>query len=191
MTLQIQFLTLAMMLGSGILLGTVYDACRVAAADFRLPRWTFPLIDATYWAAATVFVFQLLRYSNGAEVRLFVFLGLAAGAIAYYALLSKLVMKVIHQCIAFLKRLFRFAVWLVHLLIVKPLMLLYRVLLTIFGMLAALTVLLAKVMLQLLYPFRRLWGWMIKRKSFHKLYSLFHRFWKWIKYKYNRGNKEE
>lgn len=182
---------MAMMLGCGVLLGTVYDVCRTAAADFRLPRWTFPFIDGFYWAAATIFVFLALRYSNGAEVRIFVFIGLALGVLAYYKIFSSWVLRRVKEWIRFTKWLYRAGVTLFQWLVVKPIVLLYRFLLLILGILTSLTIFLFKVMLKLLYPVRWLGSALFHIPYVRKPILMFQGWWKRIKTKYNRDDKEE
>lgn len=188
MTLQVQLFTTMMMLGCGILLGAVYDACRVTVVDFRLPKWTYSVIDALYWIFATIFVFQVLRYSNDAEVRSFVFIGLALGAVAYYALLSSVVMRGIQQCLQLIKWLYRLVVMLINIFVFQPLLLGYRIILWMFGIISTLTILLFKGILKLLYPLRILGTFLSKFLLIHKRMQPI---WNKIKNKFSRNHKGE
>ncbi|WP_052339991.1 spore cortex biosynthesis protein YabQ [Gorillibacterium massiliense] len=75
MTLQVQFLTLGMMLLSGAAMGAVFDTYRVLTGQLRISRWILPFLDILYWISVTVFVFQMLGASNQGQLRFFVLSG--------------------------------------------------------------------------------------------------------------------
>lgn len=180
-----------MMMGCGIVLGTVFDAYRLAVTDFRLPRWTLSCFDAIYWVIATIFVFQALRYSNQAEVRLFVFIGLSVGALVYYIVLSKSVSHGIRFFYKGIMLLYRFLMTILHIFIFTPFMWIYRLLLLIFTMISSLTIFLLKIVIQLLYPFHWLGIKVSKTRSFRATLHMFQRVWKWVTFKTDRDNKED
>lgn len=153
MNLQIQFLTLSVMAGSGAFMGVLFDVYRVLSGQLRPPRWLVPLLDIGYWLAATSFVFWALLYSNNGQVRLYVFLGLLFGVWLYFRLASRLTVRLVLLIIRLLKALVRFAGKTIEVIVIKPVLLLYRLLIVLLGFLWALTIFLGKVVLQLLYPF--------------------------------------
>lgn len=161
MTLNVQFLTLASMIASGAALGLLYDAYRVVSGEFRFPRWIIPPLDLLYWAVGTLAVFRVLYLSNGGEVRFYVFLALGIGVCFYFALLSGGIVRTIRWSIGRFKALIRWTLRLGNLLIVRPLIGLYRVLLVFLGFLAALSIFLGKVVLQLLYPMWKIAVWIL------------------------------
>ncbi len=156
MTLHVQFFTLFMMFCSGLVLGTIFDVSRVLGGKLRLPRWTQPLVDIIYWIVATILVFRLLVFSNEGQVRIFVFLGILIGICFYFAFLSRWVVRTVLLLIRLAIALYRLAKRTVEIFIIAPVIGLYRLLLFIFGFLAALAIFLYKIVIQLLYPMWRL-----------------------------------
>lgn len=162
MTLQVQFFTIFMMFCGGLLLGTMFDVCRVLSGKLHLPRWILPLVDILYWIVATILVFRLLVYSNEGQVRVFIYLGIGIGICFYYAFLSIWVIRLVLLSIRIVIAIYRFLWRTVQLLIIKPIIGLYRLLLAFLGFLAAVAIFLSKIVLQLLYPMWRLFLWVIR-----------------------------
>jgi spore cortex biosynthesis protein YabQ len=81
--------TFLITVATGVFLGLLFDFYRVLRALYR-PRWLLTsLADLLYWLAATGVVFLALLFGNWGELRLYVFIGLALGALGYYRLLSR------------------------------------------------------------------------------------------------------
>jgi spore cortex biosynthesis protein YabQ len=158
-TLSIQFLTMASMIASGAALGLLFDVYRVLSGEFRFPRWIIPPLDLLYWGIGTLAVFRVLFLSNGGEVRIYVFLAMMIGVSFYFALISSFAIQTIRWMIKQVKALIRFLLKLGNLLIVRPLVGLYRLCIVILGFLAALSIFLSKVVIQLLYPLWKLTIW--------------------------------
>lgn len=156
MTLEVQFLTLGLMLASGVLIGLLFDLYRVLAHELRFPRWMIPLLDLLYWFGATLLTFRVLFYSNFGQVRVFVFLGLFAGYTLYFLVLSVRAMKLIRWIIHMIKAFIRFMVRAVQVCIIRPVIALYKGILVILGFLVTVTMFLYKLVVQLLYPVRLL-----------------------------------
>lgn len=165
MTLEVQFWTLVMMVAGGNALGAIYDLFRVVHQRLRMPRLAYIPIDITYWILSTILIFSLLYSSNQGQLRLFVFIGMASGVLIYYFLLSKPTTRLFNGIMTMIASLYKFAVKMVQLLIIKPLIGLYRALVVFLGFLTALAIFLYKIMLQLLYPFWALILW-VKRRFF-------------------------
>lgn len=153
MSLQIQFLTLSVMAGSGAFMGVLFDVYRVLSGQLRPPRWLVPLLDVGYWLIATLLVFRLLLYSNNGQVRLYVFLALLLGVWLYFRLFSKLTVRLVLLGIRVVKALIRFIGKTIEYIVIKPVQFLYRVLIVLLGFLWAFTIFLGKIVIQLLYPF--------------------------------------
>ncbi|MEF3306557.1 spore cortex biosynthesis protein YabQ [Paenibacillus sp. GYB003] len=153
MSLNVQFLTLSVMAGSGAFMGVLFDVYRVLSGQLRPPRWLVPLLDIGYWIVATLVVFRLLLYSNDGQVRLYVFLALLLGVWLYFRLFSRLTVRLVLFGIRLVKALIRFAGKTVEFVVIKPIRLLYRIVIVLFGFLWAFTIFLGKIVLQLLYPF--------------------------------------
>jgi len=153
---------MAAMMCSGAALGMLYDAYRVVFREFRFPRWLVPPLDVMYWAVGTILVFRILYASNGGELRLFVFLALGIGVCFYFGVLSDAFVRAFRVALTALKRLVRFLVRLFVVLVVRPVVALYRAALVFFGFLAALSIFLGKLVLQLLYPLWKIAGWIAR-----------------------------
>lgn len=170
MSLEVQFLTLSVMAGSGVFMGILFDVYRVLSGQLRPPRWLVPLLDIVYWIAATLFVFRALLYSNYGQVRFFVFLSLLLGIWLYFRLASRYTVRSVLLLIRAVKALVGFILRAIEIVIIKPIVLLYRFVIVLFGFLAALSIFLGKIVLQLLYPFRLLGRalWRMLRKRVQK-----------------------
>jgi spore cortex biosynthesis protein YabQ len=153
-SLEVQFLTMGLMLASGVGIGILFDLYRVLAHELRFPKWLIPLIDLAYWAVATLFVFKVLMIGNFGQVRLFVFLGLFAGYTLYFLVLSRPSVRLIRFLIRIVENIVRFAIRSVELCIIKPILFLYKLVLILLGFVTTVAMFLGKVVVQLLYPLR-------------------------------------
>jgi spore cortex biosynthesis protein YabQ len=153
---------MASMICSGVALGLLFDTYRVLSGEFRFPRWIIPPLDLLYWAVGTLAVFRILFLSNGGEVRLYVFLAMMIGVSFYFGLLSGFFIKGIGWTIERIKQLIRSLIRLGDLFIIRPLIGLYRAFIIFLGFLAALSIFLTKLVLQLLYPLWKIAVWMLR-----------------------------
>jgi spore cortex biosynthesis protein YabQ len=159
-SLQVQFLTLAAMAGSGAFLGVLYDVYSVLSGRLRPPRWLVPLMDFAYWIAATGLVFWALLASNNGQVRVYVFAALIFGVWLYFRMASAWTIRIVNLCIRIVQRLYAAVLTLIDWLIIKPAVLLYRLVVFILGFLAAASVFLFRFMVKCTYPFQLLGKWM-------------------------------
>ncbi len=150
------------MLLSGIGMGVVFDGYRVVSDELRISRLWVPVFDLLYWIAATIAVFQVLSSSNQGEVRAYVFLGLVLGIGFYYWLFSKITVRLVKLLILTVRAVIAFIIKAFELLVIKPLILLYRITRLILAFLRAFTMFLFKIVVQLLRPFWLLFAWMTK-----------------------------
>lgn len=158
LSLYSQWMTLLLMLVSGVTLGVVYDSYRVVAHQLRFPRWSLPLFDVAYWLAATWFVFQMLVKGNQGELRFYIFLGLAVGAYAYYLLLSKATVSVATWMVQAAKAVVRFLLRTLYVVIIVPIKTLALFLLAIGRFVLRVAMFLGKLVLKCIQP---LW-WLIR-----------------------------
>lgn len=156
MSLSVQFATMGLMLASGMGIGLLFDLYRVLAHELRIPRWLIPLFDLAYWAIATVFVFRMLFIGNFGQVRIFVFLGLAAGYTVYFLGLSRLSVRLIQIVLRGIEALIQFVLRCVEIFIIRPFRILIRVVRFLLGIVTTVAMFLYKVVVQLLYPLRLL-----------------------------------
>jgi spore cortex biosynthesis protein YabQ len=154
-----------MMFCSGLVLGTLFDVCRVLYVKLRFPRLMLPFVDMFYWIIATVLVFYMLMVSNEGQVRVFVFLGIGIGICFYFALLSDGVIWSLLLLIRFLIAFYRFAKKMAELFLIRPVLGIYRLAVILFGFLMAIAVFLFKIVVQLLYPVWRLIRWAVRPLS--------------------------
>ncbi|MDQ1910937.1 spore cortex biosynthesis protein YabQ [Paenibacillus sp. GD4] len=162
MTLDVQFLTLGSMFSGGLVLGTLYDLYRVLAGQLKVPLWLKAPLDLLYWMIGTVVVFYLLYESNQGEVRPFVFLAIGIGICFYFGLLSRIIIRIFLWLIRAVISTYRFILRMIDLLIVTPIVWLYRVFVIFLGFLSAMAIFLYKVVLQLLYPAWKLLLWLVR-----------------------------
>lgn len=149
------------MLLSGLGMGAVFDSYRILSLELKFPRWWLPFLDLLYWVAAALIVFRVLYAGNNGEVRVYVFLGLLLGVTVYYFLFSRMVAAIVRWTILAVRGLIRFIIGMLDWTIVKPLVLLYKLIKVIFSFGAAITIFLLKVVLQLFRPFWLLAKWML------------------------------
>ena len=120
------------------------------------------MLDVIYWMAAALVVFRVLYASNNGEVRAYVFIGLAIGIVIYYLLLSRIVIVIVKWLIRAVRKLIAFVLKCLDILIVKPILLLYKLVMVIFAFGSALTIFVLKTVIQLIRPFWKLFVWMTR-----------------------------
>lgn len=76
----------------GALLSVIFDFYRVLRGIFK-PRSAITYVfDLLYWLLAIFLAFSVLLISNWGELRFYIFIGLAGGALLYFRLLSRYVL---------------------------------------------------------------------------------------------------
>ncbi len=164
MTLEVQFVTLFLMIGCGAALGTGFDMIGVVSQRFRLHTAVLALLDVAYWVAAVLLVFRVLFYANYGEVRLFVFIGLSIGAILYFWLLGGIVRRTLGMIITFIVGVLRFVARVVR-VVLRPVVylvrLVVRLLMQIYRISSKVAVFLKNIVIQYLVL---IWKWIRKLK---------------------------
>ncbi|CAM3692921.1 spore cortex biosynthesis protein YabQ [Marinicrinis lubricantis] len=189
MSLHTQLATLLTMLISGQVLGAVFDMYRVISVQLHFRRWLIPILDLCYWIAATLFVFRMLYVSNHGEVRIYVFIALIIGVWAYYGLLSDTVIKYTKVWIRLVRRLIQLLIRTFEWVVIRPIRMLYRLCVIIFGIMTTVAVFIGKIVLQLLYPIWKILKWMASpltrigwlRKTWDWLADQFQSIRSWLK----------
>lgn len=185
-----QWITMALMLSSGLLLGLILDTYRVLKARFRLRGWVVSLIDLLYWTVSAALVFSLLMWSNWGELRFYIFVAICTGIFLYYQWLSRQVIKGIRWTISLIEKLILWLWMAIQAFIWIPLIQICRWMIQLLMMLWRLLFTLGKVFLKIFIPiewlFRpvRQWcsPWMTPlsqglKKFFRQVQSL------WIKFR--------
>jgi spore cortex biosynthesis protein YabQ len=80
---------LAITVLAGMVVGLLFDACRVGRKVLRPSRRLLFLVDLLFWFLAALFVFLMLLAVNRGEVRAYVFVGLSAGWALYVLFFSR------------------------------------------------------------------------------------------------------
>lgn len=75
----------------GLIIGLLFDTYRVLRGIFSPQTFFTGLGDLLFWIVSTLVVFGALLCTNWGEVRLYVFLGLIIGAVAYIKLFSRVI----------------------------------------------------------------------------------------------------
>ena len=154
MTLSVQYVTMGMMMASGIAMGVIFDVYRVLTGQLRLIRRLVPLLDLVYWAGVTIFVFRMLKQGNEGQLRFFVFIGLALGTYLYYWLFSGTTRMLVEQLIKAIKWLAQILRRCFEICIVRPVIGLYKLAFLLLCYAASVAIFLLKIVLQLFYPVR-------------------------------------
>ncbi len=162
MSLETQVMTMLMMFVCGSALGIVMDVYRITARELRLSRMLTPLLDAAFWIAATWAVFRMLIGSNEGELRFYVFLALLIGLWFYYKTASTWVQSLVVKIMDAGKWLVNRLIRVFHLLVIRPIIGLYRLLVIFLGFLAALSIFFYKIVIQCLRLVGKLLLWLLK-----------------------------
>ena len=104
----------------GAVCALVFDAFRVSERFVRSPFFVVILKDVFFWFFVTVLIFSIcLKFNNG-EIRMFMFIGVFAGAFIYFNTLSKHILNLLYFLINILKKIicFIFSIILIPLKIV-------------------------------------------------------------------------
>nr|WP_269846525.1 spore cortex biosynthesis protein YabQ [Paenibacillus roseus] len=177
--MSVQFGTLMMMLLSGIGMGIAFDSYRVVSNRLHIGRLLIPILDLLYWLAATIIVFRVLMANNDGEVRIYIFIGLLIGIGFYFWLFSSTVIAFVVWLIETIRKLIRFLVRCFELLVIKPMLILYKLVRVLLGFALAISLFILKLTGQLLRPFWLLLAWMI-RPAVRPLWRAIEPYWKKI-----------
>ena len=90
---------------AGMVLGILYDCFRILRRVLRHTTAITTIEDAIFWVASTLLMFAFLLNRNFGDIRSFIFMGLALGAILYFFMLSRFFMKFAMAVLKLLKRL--------------------------------------------------------------------------------------
>lgn len=106
--LDLQFYAFSVMVLAGAGLGALFDLYRAARHTFHPRGWALAATDLLFCAAAATLAAVALYYGNWIELRLYVFIGAAAGLGLYHGLASAAVFRLaraaIGGCVALVRR---------------------------------------------------------------------------------------
>lgn len=115
-----QILTFATMIGVGLFLGLLFDMYRVSLGKRRQNRILIWTMDLLYWLVCVLVVFFALLFTNGGELRFYIFIGLVSGALFYYRLLSRYVIAFLMKVLVFFAACIRLIKQVVCFVFLKP-----------------------------------------------------------------------
>lgn len=162
MSLEIQWLTIAVMLGAGAGMGVLFDSYRVISDYYKFPRWSLSILDMLYWLASAIIVFRLLYLSNFGEVRGYVFIGLAIGVVTYGLFISQIYSKLVMKLIGIVQSVIHTIIKVFDYILVKPLKVLYKFVIFCIKIGTKITIRTIEIVLQLLIPILKVLLWPIK-----------------------------
>lgn len=81
----------------GFIVGIMFDFYRVLRGKTKPKRLITDISDLLFSIIITLIIFISLLYSNGGEMRIYVFLGVILGQIIYYYLLSSYVIVILSK----------------------------------------------------------------------------------------------
>lgn len=156
MNLHTQWATLLWMLACGGILGIAFDSYRVVSGQLRFPRWSVHVLDLCYWIAASFFVFNTLYQVNQGELRFYVFLGLFIGVWIHFLFLSVLTERFVVNLIWIVRKIYRFTVRLIEILVIAPVKWAFKGLRVLLGFIWVIVLFLGRVTLS---PIWKLFIW--------------------------------
>ncbi|MCC3380854.1 spore cortex biosynthesis protein YabQ [Paenibacillus farraposensis] len=156
-----QWLTLMWMLLSGMAMGVVFDSYRVLSIRFHFVRWSIHMLDVLYWVASALFIFRVLYASNRGELRFYVFLGLLLGVCLYFWAFSVTTQRFVVMLLEIVRRLALIVNSILRILIIHPVLLLYRLVCRLIRWTLALIVFLGRMLIYILMPVWKPILWMV------------------------------
>jgi spore cortex biosynthesis protein YabQ len=182
-SIAVQLQTVLAMSVCGALMGMGYDTYHVFTGKGRLPAWVTFFLDILFWVGSMGVVFWVLVRVNDGIVRLPIFIGMLLGAWVYFVIGSKKYVQFLHAVIKFIRWLYRTIVAIINTLIVRPVLLLYKlVFMLVTFLLTIVTTIFGygwKIIRTLTSPFAR-WGQQLGKNIFGK-WAGFRSHWKkWL-----------
>ncbi|OCA91597.1 spore cortex biosynthesis protein YabQ [Pseudobacillus wudalianchiensis] len=150
MTLTVQFETLLSMIAMGIFFGALLDTYQRFLKRQTRPRVISFFTDILFWCVFGLLIFYCLYQVNFGEVRLYLFLALLCGYSAYQALFKGFYMRLLEQIILTIVNIFLFLKKCFYFLIILPIKLIIKAVITIATIVGQSFLLLAKTTLSLL-----------------------------------------
>lgn len=108
MMLSVQFITIAVMVLSGIYLGMIYDTFRRFAIHWERKKFISYMLEVSFWMLQACIIFYILFQANAGELRVYIFLAGLLGFSAYQALIKTIYMRVLEKAINIGRQIFRF-----------------------------------------------------------------------------------
>lgn len=120
MSLNIQFVTMAAMIGSGFYIGMAADTFYRFHRRKKRNKLTVYVYEILFWILQSLIIFYILFLINQGEIRFYIWIAILCGFAGYQALFKSLYLTILEQCIMFAARLVHVCRRLVELLIIAP-----------------------------------------------------------------------
>jgi spore cortex biosynthesis protein YabQ len=130
-SIHVQLMTMALMVGCGMAMGLLYDTYRVMKVQTKIYGWMVILCDLLFWASCTFLVFGTLLRVNDGIFRIYLFIGMGFGAWLYFALFHTFYIKWFLRFVTLVKAIYQFFVRVIHIFIIKPIIFFYKVIVAI------------------------------------------------------------
>jgi spore cortex biosynthesis protein YabQ len=192
-SLEAQYLTMVAMTVSGAVMGAIYDMYRTVLKEWRLIKVFGPLFDLVFWILSIVIVFSSLLWANHGDMRIYVFVILCIGYLIYKLTLQRIIVASTMTIIQIIQFTVRSLYRMIILLIVRPIVGIYHMLLLVLRLISRIGFVLEQV---ILWPFQillKLLGWLFRpflnygkkkfQKPYQKLEGFFRRLSNWLQNK--------
>ena len=150
MTLSTQFITMLSMIGMGAFFGAALDTYNRFLQRSRRKRWLVFINDVLFWLLQGLIIFYVLFLVNKGEIRFYIFIALVCGYAAYQGLFKQLYLRLLEIVISITVSTYIFFVKAARILIIRPLQLLFMLLVSIIVMIGKSLFFLTKFILRVL-----------------------------------------
>jgi spore cortex biosynthesis protein YabQ len=131
MTLSTQFLTMLSMIGMGALFGMMLDTYQRFLQRSKRKHWLIFLNDILFWGLQALLIFYILFLVNQGEIRFYIFIALLCGFAAYQSLFKRFYLRALEMAIASFISLYQFLRKTVLILVFKPALALFQLVIAI------------------------------------------------------------
>lgn len=149
MTLTTQFYTMLAMVGMGCFFGASLDTYGRFLKRPKRAKWLVFINDLLFWFIQGLVIFYVLLIVNKGELRFYIFIALLCGYAAYQSLMKTVYMSLLEFFIRCVIISYRFLNKMVRILIIKPIILLFKcmifLLIGVWGMIVTLARILLKI----------------------------------------------
>lgn len=106
---------------SGLVVGVLLDLFRVIQDRLQTARRLNALFDLVFWLLSALLVFSLLWWSNGGELRFYVFVVIGFGFFLYLHFLSERIRNILARIVGWLARIVKLILFLLDRIVWNPL----------------------------------------------------------------------
>lgn len=126
MTIEQQFTTIFLIIGSGFCIGILFDGFRVIKSKIKLSKWVVFFVDVNFGIFSALLIFIVLLWINYGQLRLIIFPIFFLGLWIYFLTTSKYFVKLWIIIFNILHQIWSFVLRVIQLLIIRPIIFLYK-----------------------------------------------------------------